>query len=288
MATVKHFIQIFFDEDREDYQVSRKWVENRWNFFIFFTYNSLRRQTRWGEFEILLLCGQKHKEFTSKLELPEHVRIVYDRGHEVYQENANGPWFRHNDPWERYVAITRIDSDDLMAPDAMAEVMDVTRKSLNKTGRACLIFRKNLQWNIHNEFVGPHYRQAPPFVTHIFPAALILLDWKRFLEEHYVQHGNAGGRNPNTIELGKHKILVVKHTANISVLKRKGKVPFLTEAQKISLIADDDRIQIDLDRVRKALEPFVVDFLDANQQRIRLDIEFGFWTREAEGVEWNQ
>jgi len=282
MVRVKHFIQIFFDEDRPDYNVSRTWVENRWRFFLHFVYKSLRNQSEWGNFRILLCCGQKHREYTSALDVPEAVTVVYDRGKKAYSDAASGAWFRGEPEGSRYIAITRIDSDDLMAPDAMSEVVKASQKHAKPKKRACLVFRKNLQWNIHNEFVGPHYRKAPPFVTHIFPAGMIRDRFNEFASLHYLPHGRAGGRDKGTIELGKHKILITKHTSNISVLKRDAECPFLTERQRINLIAEDDRIQIDRKRVFEALKRFGVDpYSDRAQWLIYTEIVAGAWSKEV-------
>ena len=231
-----------------------------------------------GQFGILLLCGHYHREFTSRLKLPENVRVCYNRAREIYSR-ASGSGASH-------VAITRIDSDDLMAPEAMAQVINGTIAHKKPDRRAALIFRKNLQWNIHNEFIGPHYRQAPPFVTHIFPTKLMRDDWMRFEAEHYLEHGRMGGRDPETVELGEHQILVVEHTSNISVLKRDGEAVFLTEAQRVNLIADDDRIQIDRPKMFEALARFGVDpCKDRRQWPVYVDVLNGVWAVENGGID---
>ena len=111
-----------------------------------------------------------------------------------------------------YIAITRLDSDDLMHRTAMEVVRDnllLSEDAITKT-----IFRTAFHYDILNGVIGTFHRLDSPFVTHVVPKT-IYKNWPVFFLLHHVKHGRLGGRDPNTVELPQYKICVVKHENNI-------------------------------------------------------------------------
>ena len=204
--TVTHIVNIFFDYDRETLLLDPQWIKDRFNLFHATTLRSLLGQT-FQDFRIWVYCGQRNKPLTQSLDWHPRVERIYDEGQAAMKTVDTN-----------FVALTRIDSDDLMHREAMA---DVRREMLyDATRRRVLIFKRNLVWDQNNEFIGYHYRSAPPFFTHIFPWT-IYQNFKEYHDQHFVVHGKSGARDSaNVVELPKHRICVVKHRSNISDIRR--------------------------------------------------------------------
>ena len=202
--SVTFIIQIYFDMEFDQLPDSEDWIRSRLEFFQAYTLRSLQQQS-FQDFRIFLLCGKKFKEITSTWSLPAVVERCYDRSREKYRDIDTD-----------YVSITRIDSDDLYHRDAMRDVRD---NLILSDRRECLIFRRGWTWDIMNRFLLPRYRPSPPFYTHILPKA-IYKDWQHLQDEHFMGHGRAGGRLPETRELSKNRHCVIKHNGNVGAFNR--------------------------------------------------------------------
>jgi len=213
----RFFVQIFFDYDRPHVFLTDKWVRDRFDKFMKYTYQSLKNQT-FKHFKILMLCGDRKKKLTDSLPWPDDCVICRDRGKSIYESIESD-----------YVAIFRIDSDDMLHRYGMETIKN--NLFFADFRREALIFRNNIQWHIAGKFIKPHRRVAPPFVTHIFPKK-IYKDWDRFCKEHFLKHGQMGGRDPRTKELSSGMVCVVKHGKNISLIRRGLKQHIPTEAEK--------------------------------------------------------
>ena len=241
MPTVKHAIKIFFDHDRPDFVLPQQWIADRFRLFADTTLPSILGQT-FQDFRIWMICGQRHKDFTAALPWHDRCERIYDHCEaELAKIDAD------------YIAITRIDSDDLMHEDAMREVAETPVFSPDR--RRATIFRQTLAWNVPNRFVGPRYRPDTPFVTQFLPRC-IYRDHAKFLKVNNVTHGNLGGRDADTVELSADKICVVKHAVNITTVYHGRDVVILTDEQREKLRSKGDILTDDPAEMLRILKPF--------------------------------
>ncbi len=217
---VQHIVFSFLDNDRATLVLEPEWIRERLRLYERTTLKSILSQS-YQDFRIWLICGNRNKDITSAYPLPQRVEKIYDKGKAALNELEAD-----------YIALTRIDSDDLMRKDAMQAVHDNIPLSSNE--RTCSIFRRNLVWDQINEFIGLHHKPSPPFYTHIY-SKYLYKNWKYFEADHYCEHGKAGGRSSETVDLGDNHICVVYHPQNISDIRRKRKKAQFTEEQKLVL-----------------------------------------------------
>jgi len=152
-----------------------------------------------------------------------------------------------------YLSITRIDSDDLMHRDAMAEIRDSISLADGKD-RECLIYEKNLKWSIVNRLIGHDYQKSSPYFTHVFPKR-VYGNWPLYKSLHFLTHGRA---SPNARVLSKHKVCTTRHWYNDSLIKQGLKRKLLTEKQRHELAATHPEVILDRDRIIKILKNFAV------------------------------
>ena len=217
MLTIKHIVQIYFSINREVYGdlshlsiLPIEWLETRFKLFHDTTLRSILNQSN-RNFDIWVMCGSWRKEITDGFKWNENVKVLYDNGRrELRLLNKD------------FVAITRIDSDDLMHVDAMQEVIAETRENIKpEYNKITFGFNKNLVWNKYNTHLAYHYRRSPPFFTHVLSKA-VYKDHKKFTEVHNVPHGKSANGSEFIKELSTHKICVVKHGITNNSLRRRG------------------------------------------------------------------
>jgi hypothetical protein len=137
---------------------------------------------------------------------------VTDRGRSIYGEVEAD-----------YMAITRIDSDDMMHRAAMAEVkaatLQLTMDGLRKDRRQVLRFPDYFTWDQVNGFIRTPGKTpgSTPFFTHIFGRKMVE-NWPLFDELHFQPHGRRTG-DFGALVLRPDRICVTKHGWNTSVLK---------------------------------------------------------------------
>lgn len=201
---IAHVINVFLDIDRETWVLNPEWIQQRVSIFERFTLASLRNQTD-RDFTILVYRGNRFRDRVGFHDFGPDVISSYDYGKEFFPTlDAD------------LVAITRVDSDDLLHKDAMAELKANVQSRPDPLTR---IWRKGYTWDRNNRVISPYQAISGPFFTHVFPIDTVK-NWKLFHSRHFVVHGQAGGRNPLTIELPENRICVVKHEQNISRIRR--------------------------------------------------------------------
>lgn len=243
MDNVQYVVEVYFDIDRPTLILTQEWVRHRLELFHKWTIPSLLNQTN-QNFRIWVYCGLRNQEITTNYQgWNPKVEISYNFGRKLVQ-SVN----------KDFLALTRIDSDDLMHKDGMAEIMD-----FKPTGNCdFLIFRKNLFWDKYNGFISYHNRTFPPFATHIFPRS-VYENWGKFHEMHHVRHGKTGARAfPEIHELSEHKICVVHHGENIGHIRR-GLQPTVVTAEMRGKLLKKGLIMSDRpDVMLEILKPFGV------------------------------
>lgn len=205
MDSVTHVVQIYFDMDFPQLPEDEEWVRNRFDFFMKYTWKSLANQI-FSKFRTFILCGRRFKALTRSLPWPDEVDLCYDSGRYRYEKEIDTP----------HVAITRLDSDDLFHRQALQDVAD---NFILSHKRECLIFRTAWTWDIANNLLLHRWRPSPPFYTHIFPRS-IYKAWQQFSAEHFMGHGRAGGRLPETVELPEYRVCVIQHDDNVGLWRR--------------------------------------------------------------------
>lgn len=265
MKTVTHIVQIFLDIERPsrgkyNLDLTEEWVKYRIGLFNKFTLPSLLNQT-FQDFRIFLICGNKHKKLTSSFNWNKRVEICYGKG--KGGTITTGPGYA--EPGLRveeflgietdYIAITRLDSDDLLHREAMADVRD---NMILNDGRRCLIFRKYLVWDTVNRYIMPiHHKRSPPFITHIFPKS-IYKNYDEFASQHFVSHRFAGGKAQEIIELPADRICVVNHEENISRIKRNRPLMLLSKEQRDELKKRETSYIYDVGNMARTLRNFSI------------------------------
>ena len=222
-----HFVETFFDIDRPAYRTTEGWVRFRHRFFLDYTLPALLAQT-FGDFRVVVHCGKRNAAITQKLHWPARVDQVYGFGRHVYSGFPGD------------IAITRIDSDDLLRRDAMAAVREAV--AANPEARR-FAFKQNLCWDMVNGIIFDHVRSSTPFVTSVW-ARSELRDWDKFSAAHLRAHGGDGLGDRGALELPMRMVLITKHGQNTNLLKRGRAHPVFSEEEKAGLKAyhDDGKV----------------------------------------------
>lgn len=286
MNTITHIVQIFLDIERPsigkyNLDLPEKWVKYRIEFFNKFTLPSLLNQT-FQDFRIFLICGNKHKKLTSNFNWNKRVEVCYGKG--KGGTIATGPGYP--EPGLKveefmsidtdYIAITRLDSDDLFHKEAMADV----RNSIIMTDkRRCLMFRKYLVWDMVNRYIRPiHHKRSPPFITHIFPKS-IYKDYDEFASQHFVSHRFAGGKAQETVELPTDRICVVNHENNISRIKKNRRLMLLSKEERDEFKKKETSYIYDIGNMARILRNFSVSKTDIEGDNSEIKIAVPGWEK---------
>ena len=234
MIKIKHIVQIYFSINRPMWsKLPVEWINRRFEFFNKYTLNSLLRQSN-RNFDIWVMCGSWRKKATNRLTWHKKIKLMYDNAKAELEKLDT-----------HYIAITRIDSDDLMHVDGMEEVINVTRTNINPNfNKMTLMFNKNYLWDRNNGHIGYHYRHSPPFFTHIL-SKKVYKNYTEYLRVHDVSHGQATISTDFYQELSKHKICVVKHRDNNSLRKR-GALPTVMTPEKWKELLKKDKVVTDV------------------------------------------
>lgn len=200
-----HIVETFIGYDRETIVTPLSWVEWRSRFFELYTLRSLLNQTD-QDFRIFVQIGERQRDFLEKFFFHPRLTICAEKGRSEYAKFDTD-----------YIAITRIDSDDLFHRENIAEIKRSLRFSAK---REVLVYKTRIVWDMINGYViSAHPRASSPFVTHIFPRS-IYQNFERFKSEHFRSHGKDGAGDLTGIPLREGRVCVTKHGRNISLIKR--------------------------------------------------------------------
>ena len=254
---IKYVIDILLTDDRKptvgnkeahDRCINEDWVHRRIEIFEKYTLASLKNQMC-RDFEIWLRCGKKFEHITTKhYWLDARIKLVSDN-HKYNLKEMN----------DDYLVISRLDSDDMYSVDAMCCIKE-NAEFTDRLTRMC--FHDCYGLDIINGFMYKRFHKHPPMTTHVYPKKLYK-DYDFFCSKWFVNHGKLGGDFPDTKDLPKYKVCILKHDLNYSsqvrkgIDSRKGKKP--VEIVKEDGIGVTDFIQ-DKDIIStKIMEEFGVD-----------------------------
>ena len=222
---MKHVVWVPFSIDRDTYTPPPGWVEWRIELFEQFTLPSMLGQT-FDDFEIWLSCGHRHRKITNAHAWHPRVRLIHEKAFPLEEIDAD------------YLAISRLDSDDLYRDDALEHINEEARKR-QASGVLAFVLNKNLLWNRLHGQLGRHYRlgSPPPFVTRVYPQHCYR-DPDLFHRTFFVAHGRDTVRtvNPEPLDI-ENLCCIVKHGSNTSLVK-KGLSPEPLTAKDIQHLRD--------------------------------------------------
>lgn len=169
-----HFVKVRFDIRRED--INKEWLDTRREFFLQHTLVSLLNQTN-KDWVLWIQCQNGMQEWARELEhkldsiIGKYV-ITYSDGPvnpNKLDPYGEGDKLRLSD----YVYVTRIDSDDLYAPDALMLARYCLPTDNGKTVQSSM-FRRGYLYDINTKQLGVYNGPSTPFHTLMIPSILFL------------------------------------------------------------------------------------------------------------------
>lgn len=246
---IVHVIEVFLGWERPTWTPAPDWIEHRIPFFKRFTIPSLRNQTA-CQVQILIQASPGPAVRLAQETWKPGITLCTDRGRTLYGGiDAD------------YLAITRMDSDDMMHREAMAEVkaatLQLTMDGRRKDQRQVLRFPDYFTWDQVNGFLRTPGKRPPstPFYTHIFGRKMVN-DWDAFDALHFQPHGKGSG-DKGALELRPDRICVIKHGQNTSVLKHGKKWLTATAEWAQERCGDQAKIVSDPEGMAKILDEFL-------------------------------
>lgn len=268
MRQIQHIVQIFLDIERPSkVNLTKEWVKNRIDFFNRFTLRSLLNQSTQA-FKIYVICGRRFRDFTSSIPWHKRVTVVYPDGDPTewacLTQSPNLPervpttWIKeYVETKSDYLAITRLDSDDMMSRQAMREIMMVSQSIPLRPERTRMIYRKFWKWHMLDRIIEQQNEKSPPFYTHIFPQR-VCQDWERFGFLHFNNHRYVGGADDKALELSENMICVCNHQENISRIKRGKPLKYMRSCDRRVLLKNNPGSTDQRREIINILKPFAV------------------------------
>lgn len=140
-SIISIFLDVFrpelaaFHKERYRHKYSAEWTRKRIEFFRKWTLKSLRNQS-FQDFRIFMLCSKKSKPLIDSYIWDDNIEHCYDYGKINYEAIDTD-----------YVAITRLDTDDLFRWDAM----EIIRNNLTLSNRVERLFSIDYyRWLFHH------------------------------------------------------------------------------------------------------------------------------------------
>lgn len=126
-------------------------THHRVHLYMQLTLKSLQRQN-YHDFDIMLRCCEESRKV-----MTPYIPMLEAQGSRVVFDNGEALFASLPAAYDR-IALVRIDSDDMLAPDALTRAM----RHL-PTGKA-IQFRNGIWWHIAKGTTGRDWRQSPPFM----------------------------------------------------------------------------------------------------------------------------
>lgn len=170
--SILHLVKVRFDMRRAD--IDQVWLEKRFKFFVEHTARSLARQTT-AEWMLWINCqeGMEDRIETLRQTFSDGVNVSSSpdvwRPRYVLFSFGDGPLELSPETLDgvSHVYVTRIDSDDLFAPDAL-EVVE-NHKPIDPDRVEALVFQRGYLHDMKSNKTGVYFSHSPPFHTIMFP-----------------------------------------------------------------------------------------------------------------------
>lgn len=210
---IKHLVKIHFD--RRKPEIDDTWFRHRFRFFAENTLRSLAGQTfrdwaLWVSFGVntgddqvaelrpyLIEWNRKNGIFTM---------VTVDKDHNPTEMVRS--WAKDAD----YVYVTRLDSDDLYAPDALQIANDCRPKVPKARCVEASMFRRGYMHDVRTKELGVYHGSSTPFHTMMFPVE-DFTDLERYKAADYGDHSVVNSRYQTQV-LPDWKFTVLVHGGN--------------------------------------------------------------------------
>lgn len=156
--SIYHIVKTYFHGTDE------QWLKDRFNFFMEYTYPSLMNQTN-PNFMLWFACGPGLEGLVKQSPLKRCLKAAFTYGDQHFPTVLNELGLKRLNG-AQHVYVTRLDSDDLYAPDALQLVASYPLKS---NAAQALIFQQGYLHDIHSGRWGIYRKHSSPFHTLIFP-----------------------------------------------------------------------------------------------------------------------
>jgi hypothetical protein len=201
---IHHILKVHWD--RRTPEVTSEWIADRCRFFNAWTMKSLEKQTFQG-FRTWMSCGVNMTE--------DDVLTVkrYTDADDVTRNNQHEPddiLRRSISPDVSYVYVTRLDSDDLLAPDALQIAHDTPPQEVGRTEAS--MFRRGYLHDVRTGETGVYHGSSTPFHTMMIPRE-VFCDTKRYAVLDYGDHSLVNSRYPTKV-LPDWRFTVLVHGGN--------------------------------------------------------------------------
>lgn len=179
---ILHLVKVRFDRRRPD--ITQEWLDRRYKFFTEHTLPSLLGQTNrdwvlWLNFQEGMSVQEQINRFPNCFTGLETCLSVGDGNLGKGMGWLNKPETRPKLHDAKWVYVTRIDSDDLFAPDALALARAVRPRSPDALEAS--MFRRGYLYDLRTGELGVYNSPSTPFHTVMFPAA-VFRDPARYAE----------------------------------------------------------------------------------------------------------
>lgn len=202
---IHHIVKVHFD--RRKPEIDAQWIRDRCKFFAENTLPSLRNQTYKG-FRMWLSCGVNmtiHDLETVRSIPVEDSLVTWN------PEHAPEPFMTTPIPEDvDYVYVTRIDSDDLYAPDALE--LANSRRPARPGAVEASMFRRGYLHDVRTGEVGVYHGSSTPFHTMMIPRS-VFCDPKKYAALDYGDHSQVNSRFPTQV-LPDWRFTVLVHGSN--------------------------------------------------------------------------
>lgn len=202
---IHHIVRIMFMDMHRELSRDPAWWDYRIDFFQRYTLASLRAQTM-QDFHLWIYSERGLEKFA------EPLRQVCPDAAFTFGEHYPAPDLAADD----FVYLTRIDSDDLYAPDALeivgAQEPRVWPRDNKGSGVEALMFRRGYLHDVRDGRWGVYEKQSSPFHTLAFPAD-VFCDPAKFRQAFEPKHHLICGAYPWR-KLPDFKFCVLLHGRN--------------------------------------------------------------------------
>lgn len=202
-----HIFKVYFDRRTE--RATPEWFAARFELFRDYTLRSLLGQTE-KDWTLWIHCDPGMEEIVAPLRgiVPAGTVFTFEPyGARPIAEFRAEEWIRLREC--DYVYVTRIDSDDVFAPDVLAILEETEPAYADKV--EALLWSRGYTHDLNTGAVTSYVSASPPFHTLVFPRA-VFLDPDGYRENFVGDHSKVRSRYPcRTMPEWKFTVLIHGH-----------------------------------------------------------------------------
>lgn len=203
---IHHLVKVHFD--RRKPEITEEWLKHRYTFFMKNTLESLRCQTI-PNWQLWLSFGVN----TTTIDIDNASRRIRDNCPILWShsdQHAPSDSVINRIPECDYVYVTRIDSDDLYAPDALEIAHSTLPQEMGRVEAS--MFRRGYLHDMRTGETGTYHGSSTPFHTMMIPRD-VFCDPVKYAAIDYGDHSKVNSRYPTQV-LPDWKFTVLVHGNN--------------------------------------------------------------------------